>query len=156
MDVLSLQAFKVRLDQAQCTWSSCGCCCLSQGTLTRWPLRGPSNWNNSMIQFHTASPVRSWKGAHPGQILKLSKRIFHAHGVMLSSKARVVFARAAVAQGLTSSVCWCWAILFMLLVFLVVFFLVFCFVFRVFFLVLFGLKLLHWPQTAPGKVRAGR
>ena len=37
------ETLKARLDQALCTWCSCGCPCSLQDSWTRWSLRVPSN-----------------------------------------------------------------------------------------------------------------
>ena len=49
VEALSLETFKVRLDQALSTWWSCRCPCSLQGSWTRWSLRVPSNSKESMI-----------------------------------------------------------------------------------------------------------
>ena len=49
VDAPSLKIFKVRLDVALSTWWSCRCPCSWQGRWTRWPLRVPSNSNDSMV-----------------------------------------------------------------------------------------------------------
>jgi len=49
VDALSLEGFKVRLDWALSTFWSCRCPWSLQGSWSSWPLKVPSNSNNSVI-----------------------------------------------------------------------------------------------------------
>ena len=49
VNALSLVTFRVRLNWALSTWLSCRCPCSLQRSWTRWPLKVPSNSNNSLI-----------------------------------------------------------------------------------------------------------
>lgn len=51
---LWMEAFKVRLDGTPSTWWSCSCSL--QGHWTQWPLKVPSNSNNSMILWVPRGP----------------------------------------------------------------------------------------------------
>ena len=52
-DALSLETLMVRLEGLWATWCSCRCPWSLQGSWTRWPLRVPSNSNDSMILCQT-------------------------------------------------------------------------------------------------------
>ena len=54
VDAPSLETFKVRLDEALSTRSSCRCPCSSRGSWTRWPLSIPSKSDDCMLLWKTS------------------------------------------------------------------------------------------------------
>ena len=51
-DALCLKTFKVRLERFWAIWSSCGYPCSLQGSWTGWPLKVPSNSNDSVVLWN--------------------------------------------------------------------------------------------------------
>jgi len=69
------------------TWCSCRCACSMQGSWTRWPLKVPSNSNDSMIQWYLHQFLAAlWEG---NLLKRHSKRQEFVWGSILDERCRV-------------------------------------------------------------------